>query len=129
MRSIIRRLGETLSPVSIVALVIGLNVYWVGILGAFSAHFEQVAGAPLLDVQNVSAIMSASDAQRLIATYNNEAQTLYWQFFVMDNIMPPLVFSSFALLWVMLLRQRSRLWIDQFFNSPLLFVPLLYFVR
>ena len=124
MKKIILHLGKMLHPVSIVALVIGLNVYWLAVLEAFGAYFERIAGAPLLDLENVSAILPAAEAQQLIAAYGDEARTLYWQFFVMDSLAPPLVFASFALLWVALLQRSNHAWATRFLHSPLLFLPL-----
>ncbi|MDJ0757498.1 MAG: hypothetical protein QNJ45_28450 [Ardenticatenaceae bacterium] len=124
MRKLIVFLGEKIHPAAVIALVVGLNAYWTGILEAFGAHFVTVSGFPLLDLQNVERILSAGEAQALIANYGPEAQTLYWSFFIMDNLMPPLVFSSFAVLWVVLLRRFPHRIADRLLNSPLLLVPL-----
>lgn len=110
MRKSIVKLGSTLHPTIIVGVLLGLNIYWVGILDIFGDYFERVAGAPLLDLQNTQGILSPDAAQSLIARYNEPARNLYWSFFIMDNVMPPLVFGMFSLLWVLLLRNDSRRW-------------------
>lgn len=117
-------MGERLPVWAIVALVIGLNLYWTAVLNAFGAHFTQVSGQVLLDLQNVDGILSSAEAHALIERYSSEARTLYWIFFGLDNIFPPLVFGSFALLWVRLLRADGPHWERTLRRSPLLWLPL-----
>lgn len=124
MQKTIVKLGSTLHPTLIVGLLVGLNIYWVGILEIFGDYFERVAGAPLLDLQNTQGVLTVEAAQALISTYNDTARALYWPFFILDNILPPLVFGTFALLWVLLLRSDSRRWAARFLASPLLLIPL-----
>ena len=124
MRQLLLSVGKRWPVSGIVALVIGLNVYWSVLLEQFGAHFERVAGAPLLDLENVESILSASEAAALIARYSQEGQTLYWQFFVLDTLFPPIVFASFALLWVAMLKNVTAPLVVRFLNSPLLLIPL-----
>ena len=124
MRKMVLRIGEDSSWVGIVALVVGLNVYWSGVLAVFGDYFEQVTGSPLLDLENVESILSAAEAQALIGTYGEVARNLYWDFFIMDFLAPPVVFGSFVLLWVVLLRHRTHRWNERVLNSPLLWLPL-----
>jgi hypothetical protein len=107
---------------AILLLVIGLNAYWTLTLAAIGPQFEQIANAPLLDLQNVMGVLSAEDALALVNTYSTEARSFYWQFFTLDNLMPPLVFGSFALLWAWLLQRFPGRW-TWLSSSPLLFVP------
>jgi hypothetical protein len=117
------RWGSAIHPVLSVAIIVGLNVYWTVTLDMFGRQFEQVAGALPIDLLNVAGILSAAEAREQIATYRQEAKTLYWSFFVMDNIMPPLVFGSFTLLWVPLLRRHANRIFDQLLNSPFMLIP------
>jgi hypothetical protein len=120
-------LGTTLNPWFILILVVALNVYWTVTLTVFDIQFQQVSGLQLLDLQNSFApdeIITTQSAISQIATYSQEAKALYWSFFILDNIMPHLAFSAFALLWVYFLRStpnRMTVWL---LNSPLLFIPL-----
>lgn len=116
--------GERLPLWAIIALVVGLNLYWTAVLNAFGAHFAQVSGQALLDLQNVGGILSATDAYALIEGYSSEARSLYWIFFGLDNLFPPLVFGSFALLWVHLLHVDGPRWAQALRRSPLLWIPL-----
>jgi hypothetical protein len=106
----------------IILLVVGLNGYWSLTLEAIGSHFQQIAGAPLLDLQNVNGILSAEAALALVADYSPEARNFYWIFFVLDNLMPPIVFGSFSLLWAYLLQRFPANW-TTLATSPLLFVP------
>lgn len=124
MQQIILRLGKQFNLAGIVALVLGLNLYWSGVLEVFGAYFQQTVGAPLLDLENVQAILPTGEAAALVATYDDTARELYWQFFMMDTVAPPLVFASYALLWVVLLKSVAHPWAARFLNSPLLFIPL-----
>lgn len=117
-------IGERLPVWAIIALIVGLNLYWSGVLNAFGAHFAQVSGHALLDLQNVGGILSSTDAYALMSRYNVEARSLYWIFFGLDNFFPPLVFGSFALLWVHLLRTDGPRWERTLRQSPLLWLPL-----
>ncbi|NOK62762.1 MAG: hypothetical protein GFH27_549305n184 [Chloroflexi bacterium AL-W] len=110
-------------PLSLVT-VVGLNTYWVLTLNAFGVHFAQVAGAPLLDLENVRGILDATAALTLIQSYSPDARNLYWVFFVLDNLMPPIVFGSFALLWISLLSYLPGRWGDVLPTSPLILLPL-----
>jgi hypothetical protein len=119
----IARAADSLPLPVILALILALNIYWSGTLNAFGAHFEAVAGAPLLDLQNVGSILSAEDAAALVGSYSLEARSLYWSFFILDNLMPPLVFGVFALLWVYCLRRIDARWAARLLASPFLLLP------
>jgi hypothetical protein len=118
------QLGKKLQPSTIIGLLLGLNIFWVGILNSFGTYFERAAGAPLLDLQNTQGILTTAAAQALISGYSEAARALYWPFFIMDNILPPLVFGMFSLLWVLLLRKNARSWAKRFLACPLLLLPL-----
>jgi hypothetical protein len=107
----------------IVLLIAGLNIYWSLTLGAFGAHFQQAAGVPLLDLQNVSGVLTADAALALITQYSPEARSLYWAFFILDTLMPPLVFGSFGVLWAFLLRRFPQR-LTFLAASPLILLPV-----
>lgn len=119
----INDLARRLSLPGIIVLIVLLNVYWVITLEAFGTQFEQVANAPLLDLQNVERILSPQEATDLITSYSPEARTLYWVFFILDNLMPPIVFGSISLLWAYALQRFPAKWVNQLSTSPLLMVP------
>jgi hypothetical protein len=111
----------------LVAVLVLLNATWLVILGAIGAQFERTAGVPLLDLQNSLApadVVTPSRALAQIATYPPEAVGLYWSFFVLDGVMPPLVFGCFALLWANLLHHRSDRASRLLLGGPLALVPL-----
>ncbi|MCU0494808.1 MAG: hypothetical protein MUD01_24750 [Chloroflexaceae bacterium] len=116
-------LGTRMHPLLIVGLIVVLNIYWGVTLAMFGAEFQRVAGSQPIDLQNVSGIISAQQALAQIATYTSETRALYWLFFVLDTLFPPLVFTSFALLWAYILnRQPGRLF-ERLLHSPLLLIP------
>lgn len=117
------RLGSAVHPGLSIVLIVGLNVYWTITLEMFGRQFEQVAGVLPIDLLNVSGILTTAEAQAQIARYSQAARTLYWSFFVMDNIVPLLAFGSYTLLWVYLLRRHSNPLFDRLLNSPLLLIP------
>lgn len=119
----IARWSLALHPVAIVAWLLVVNVQWVVTLQAFGAHFEQSAGAPLLDLVNVQGVLTPEAALRLIDTYTNDDIALYWVFFVMDNVVPLLSFGAFALLWAMLLRRSRLSWGTRVAHSWLILLP------
>jgi hypothetical protein len=126
MNGVIRSIiwtGERLPLWAVVALVLALNVYWTAILNAFGSHFIAVSGQRLLDLVNVEGILSVDAALALIQQYNVAAQSLYWIFFGLDSFFPPLVFGSFALLWVHLLRMDGLRWETVARHSAILLVP------
>ncbi len=119
--------GSRANPGLLVASLLALNVAWVLILGAFDAQFRQVAGYPLPDLQNDLApqtMMTPARFLEQVTSYTQEARTLYWGFFILDNIMPQLSFGVFALLWVVLLRRMPWGWASRLLASPLLLIPL-----
>ena len=107
----------------ILLVIIGLNIYWSLTLNAFGAHFQQVAGTTLLDLENVGGILSPQAAADHISAYSTEARSLYWQFFTLDNLMPPLVFGSFVLLWIYCLHRTRFNLARSIEASPVLFIP------
>jgi hypothetical protein len=120
-------LGSRLNIWFIVALVLGINVYWAVTLHMFDINFQSVAGLQLLDLQNSltsDAIITTQRALAQIATYTPQAKSLYWSFFILDNIMPHLAFSSYALLWVYFLRSNPTRLTTRLMASPLLLIPL-----
>lgn len=101
--------GARASLPGLVAAIVLLNTAWLVVLGAIGAQFERLAGVPLLDLQNSvlpGEAVTPSRALAQIATYPPEAISLYWSFFVLDNVVPVLVFGAFALLWARLLHAR-----------------------
>jgi hypothetical protein len=121
------RLGSRLDLRLLIASLVTLNIVWLIILRAIGSHFEAVAGYPLLDLQNSispDAVMTPSRAMMQIASYSSEARTLYWSFFILDNIMPQVTFGCFALLWVALLRGSSHRLARRLLASYLLLLPL-----
>lgn len=96
-------------------------------LRAIGSQFEEVAGVPLLDLQNAigtEAMMTPAKMTAQIATYTQDAKTLYWAFFILDNIMPPLAFSVFALLWVAFFRSHPGGLAQRLVHSYALLIPL-----
>lgn len=120
----INGLAKRLSLLAILVIIVGLNIYWSFTLNAFGAHFEAVAQAPLLDLQNVGSILSPQAAAALITSYSPEARSLYWVFFILDNLLPPLVFGAFALLWAYTFRHFPGRWAEVLPSSPLVLIPL-----
>jgi hypothetical protein len=121
-RSVVR-LEAALHPLLIVAVVLALNVAWTVTLQAFDLQFRAVSGLPLLDLQNTGGILTAPEALDLVAGYSVEARSLYWVFFILDNIIPLLAFGSFALLWAALLRRTSPAVYSWAQRTPLLLIP------
>lgn len=124
LQYLIIRLGSVIHPVLTVLIIVGLNLYWTVTLDMYGRQFRQVAGYLPIDLQNVSRIISPAEGLAQIATYTQEAKTLYWSFFILDNIMPPLVFTSFALLWVYFLRANANRLFDRLLDSPFILIPL-----
>jgi hypothetical protein len=119
--------GSGISPLLLFAVVIGLNVYWIVTLGAFDAQFRQLTGYPLLDLQNnlqPEQMITPTKVREQIATYSQEAKTLYWSFFILDNIMPPLTFSGVALLWVYFLHNNPNRLFDRLLKSYFILIPV-----
>lgn len=107
----------------ILLVIIGLNLYWSLTLNAFGAHFQQVAGTTLLDLENVGGILHPQAAAEHISAYSTEARSLYWLFFILDNLMPPLVFGSFLLLWIYCLPRIEFAWARHSLANYLLLIP------
>jgi hypothetical protein len=100
--------GRRLDRRLLVVTILLLNAAWLVTLAAIGEQFQRAAGVPLLDLQNSvlpGEVMTPSRALEQIAAYPPEAIGLYWSFFVLDNLMPPLVFGAFALLWANLLHE------------------------
>lgn len=122
--TLLGRVGSEMSLISILVLILVLNVSWTLTLELFGQHFSRVAGLPLLDLQNVRGVLDVQQATTLISGYSTEAKSLYWSFFIMDNLMPPLVFGSFALLWAKLFSHSTAALPKRLLNSPILLIPL-----
>jgi hypothetical protein len=119
-------LGSRVNPGLLVTSLLALNVAWLLILEALDAQFRQVAGYPLPDLQNDLApetIMTPARFMAQVTSYSQEARTLYWAFFILDNFMPQLSFGAFALLWAVLLRHTPSAWAARLLASPLLLIP------
>jgi hypothetical protein len=121
-------IGSRVSPLLLVILVVSLNIYWVLTLEALDAHFVELSGSSLIDLQlqrsvTGGAAFTPEMALAEINTYSVESKSFYWTFFILDNAMPPLVFGSFAFLWVFLLRIRPDRLSTVLLRSPLLLVP------
>jgi hypothetical protein len=113
-------------PLAIVALVFALNCVWLTMLNALESHFASVSEYRFPDVQiNLSPEQFAYPSIMLeqIGSYSEDAKMVYWIFFMLDNIMPPLVFGSFSFLWARLLNaypDRLSRWIA---SSYILLIP------
>lgn len=127
VRALVTRWGSNIDPRLLICILVALNVYWTVTLGAFDRQFRQVAGYPLLDLQNdldPGRIITPTRVMEQIATYGQEAKTLYWSFFILDNIMPQLTFGSFALLWVYFLRSNPHRFTGALLGSSFIVLPL-----
>ncbi len=127
LHALVVLLGTRIHPGFLLLALISLNVYWVITLGAFDTQFRQLTGYPLLDLQNSlspDSIITPAKIREQIATYSQEAKTLYWSFFILDNIMPPLTFSSVALMWVYLLRSNPNRLYNRILNSYVVLIPV-----
>jgi hypothetical protein len=127
LRRFVVSTGGRLDRRLLIATVLLLNAAWLVTLAAVGEQFRRAAGVPLLDLQNSvlpGEAMTPSRALEQIAGYPAEAIGLYWSFFVLDNIMPPLVFGVFALLWANLLRDRPGRLQRLLLGTPLVLVPL-----
>ncbi|MFZ4816270.1 MAG: hypothetical protein ACOYL5_17175 [Phototrophicaceae bacterium] len=118
------RIGSAIDGFSIVLMIVVLLFSWSLTLQSFGQHFKDVTGSPVLDLENVQSILTVEQALTLINGYSPAAKSLYWSFFIMDNLMPPLVFGSFALLWAKLFSSSSAALAKRLLNSPILLVPL-----
>lgn len=123
MIALLLRLGHGFHPVAIVALIVLFNVTWPLTLGAFGHQFEAVSGYQPIDLQNVSGILSAEEALTQIATYSSEARSLYWSFFILDNIVPLLSFGAFSLLWAAMLPRLRHPFFQNLLMGPFLLLP------
>ncbi len=127
LRALVITWGSRINPWLLVWIIVGLNVSWGVTLQAFGTQFQQVAGYPLLDLQNdllPATMITPAKVQAQIATYTQDAKMLYWSFFTLDNIMPPLVFGPFALLWVYFLRSNPNPFYNRLLNSSFILLPL-----
>ncbi|MFB9991077.1 hypothetical protein ACFFLM_03645 [Deinococcus oregonensis] len=127
LHALVLSLGHTVTPGLLIPWLIGVNVVWIVILAAYGPHFQQVAGFQLLDLQNAFRApqrITFTEALRQVSLYSPEARALYWPFFILDNIMPQLAFSSFAVLWAHLLKGVPTNAAQWFLHSPLLLLPL-----
>jgi len=123
MRTLILNFGSMTSVWVIFALIVTLNVSWLLTLSALGKQFEQIAGLLPIDLQNTVSILSAPQAVEQIMTYSSEARIFYWVFFILDNLMPPIVFGALSLLWAYYLTRRRNPWIDRLIASPFLLIP------
>lgn len=127
LHKLVVSLGTGVHPGWLLIAVVGLNAFWVITLGAFDTQFRQLAGYPLLDLQNSispDAVMTPANMRTQIASYSQEAKTLYWSFFILDNIMPPLAFSSVALMWVSLLHSNPNRLYTRLLDSYVVLIPV-----
>lgn len=116
--------GSRTSIWVILVLIVALNSSWLVTLDVFGGQFEQIAGYLPIDLQNTSTILSAPQALEQIVTYNTEARIFYWVFFVLDNLMPPLVFGSFTFLWAYYLSRSENRFLNRLRSSAFLLIPL-----
>lgn len=118
--------GGRLDRRLLIVTILLLNAAWLVTLAAIGEQFQRAAGVPLLDLQNSvlpGEAMTPSRALEQIAGYPAEAVGLYWSFFILDNVMPPLVFGAFALLWANLLRDRPGRLQRLLLGTPAVLVP------
>jgi hypothetical protein len=111
----------------LVAAILLVNAAWLLILDALGTEFRAVAGVPLLDLQNeigTARMVTPARALAQIAAYPSEARSLYWSFFILDNVLPPLTFGSLALLWANLLRGDQGRMARRLLGSAVVLVPL-----
>jgi hypothetical protein len=126
LRRLVVRAGAATATGPLITAVLALNVTWLVILAAIGTQFERLAGVPLLDLQNSvlpGEAMTPARALAQIASYPPEAVGLYWSFFILDTVMPLLVFGSFALLWANLLHARTGRLRHLVLGTPLLLAP------
>ena len=126
LRRIVVDTGGRLDRRLLVVTILLLNAAWLVTLAAIGEQFRRAAGVPLLDLQNSvlpGEAMTPSRALEQIAAYPPDAVGLYWSFFVLDGIVPPLVFGAFALLWANLLRDRPGRLQRLLLGTPALLVP------
>lgn len=119
--------GSQINLWLVVGIIVILNRSWMITLGSFDAHFRAVSGFPLLDLQNdldPERIMTPTRALQQIASYSQEAKTLYWSFFILDNIMPQLTFLCYSLLWVYFLRSQPNRLYQRLLHSPFVLIPI-----
>lgn len=127
LRQLVVELGRRADRRMLVITIVSLNLAWLLMLAAFDNAFRRVAGVTLLDLQNSitpAEMITPSRALEQIASYPEDAKTLYWSFFVLDGIMPPLAFGSLALLWVNLLHRRDARLPRWLLGSVAVLVPL-----
>ncbi len=127
LRGLVLAWGSQINPWLLLCIIGALNVNWLVTLQAFGTQFQQVAGYPLLDLQNdllPATMITPAKVQAQIAAYTPQAKTLYWSFFTLDNIMPPLVFGSFALLWVYFLKSQPNRMSKRLLHSSFILIPL-----
>ena len=127
LRDVTVSLANRFSLLGIAGAVLALNVAWTVILSAYGAHFQQVAGVPLLDLQNdlgPGRWITPQQVVTQIAGYSQEVKALYWPFFILDNVMPQMAFGSFALLWAALLRDKSAPLARRLLGSTFILLPL-----
>ena len=110
----------------VASFVVLANVWWTITLQAFNREFMAVAGNMLPDLQNGSMgpRLTLEGFQSQIASYSETARTLYWNFFIMDNIVPVVSFAPFALIWIYLLRRNPNRLFNWLLASPFILIPL-----
>ena len=126
LRQVVVDAGARVDRRRLVVTIVLLNAAWLVTLAAIGEQFRRAAGGPLLDLQNSvlpGEVMTPSRALEQIAAYPPEAIGLYWSFFVLDNLMPPLVFGAFALLWANLLHDRPGRLRRLLLGTPAVLVP------
>lgn len=129
IRSLVVRLGTCINPGLLSILVIALNVYWVVILAVIGQQFLDLNGYPLPDLQNSLSpqeIMTPAKFMTQISSYSPEAISLYWNFFILDNIMPHLSFGIIAVLWVYFWKSNQNRLYSWLLSSFAMLIPLAY---
>jgi hypothetical protein len=127
VHQLVLAVGNRVDGRLVVITLLALNISWLIMLRAIGGQFEEVAGVPLLDLQNeigTDAMMTPDRMTDQIASYTQGAKTLYWSFFILDNIMPPLTFGVFSLLWVRFFRSHPGSVVQRLVHSYALLIPL-----
>jgi hypothetical protein len=119
-------LEQRLSIWFVLSFVVLANLWWTITLQALNGQFLVEAKFPLPDLQNGSfgPRLTLEGFQTQIAGYNSAAKELYLSFFILDNIVPVVVFAPFALIWIYVLRRNPNRLFNWLLTSPFVLIPL-----
>lgn len=122
LRNFLLDLETNTSPLIVWAAFFGTGYFWNTTFGIIEEQFARVTdGLVLLDTQ---VFFTAAPILEQVASYSEEARSLLWVFFILDNVIPQLVFFSYALLWVYLWKSSSNKLYTRLLNSYWMLFPL-----